>query len=50
MSDAAALGQVFGDLIGAAMFTVSAISLAIFAGAGLWCALAWWLAGGQDDA
>ena len=49
MSDATALGQVFGDLIGAAMFTLAAVSLAILVCASLWCALAWWLAGGRDS-
>lgn len=43
LSDASALGQVFGDLIGAAVFTLAAVQLLIFVGVGLWYLLVCWL-------
>jgi len=49
MSDATALGQVFGDLIGAAMVTLAAVQLAVFVGVGLWYVLVTWLTGGGDS-
>ena len=48
MSDATALGQVFGELIGAAVFTLVAVQVVVFVGVGLWYAEVCWRAAERE--